>query len=346
MQNFKTEYKDYRDYNAIMISTDRNIFNEHSSVRKRMIEYASRYKELHIIIFSTKKFEVEEIAPNYKIYGTNSYTRWNYVKDARKIGKIILKNLSKEIPLLVTCQDPFETGLVGKCLANLRENSELLLQIHVDLFNPYFARHSILNRIRLYISKFTLPYAQVIRVVSYKIANSLVQRGYNPEKIIIKPIEVDTEYIKNSKPAFILKEKYNQFEKIILVASRLEKEKNIEMALRALKLISDKLPKVGLIVVGSGKELRRLQKLAYNLKIDPKVVFVGWQTDLVPYYKGADIFLSTSWYEGYGMVFKEAQAAGCKIVSTDVGIAKEVGAEIVDWNEKEIVEKIIGILNK
>lgn len=63
------------------------------------------------------------------------------------------------------------------------------------------------------------------------------------------------------------------------------------------------------------------------------MVFEGFQSDLIPYYKGCDIFLVTSWYEGYGMVFKEAQAAGCRIVSTDVGIAREVGAEIVGWEE-------------
>ena len=55
-ENYKTEYKDYKDYTAIMISTDRMIFHEKSSVRARMIEYAKSYKELHIIIFSKKGF--------------------------------------------------------------------------------------------------------------------------------------------------------------------------------------------------------------------------------------------------------------------------------------------------
>jgi glycosyltransferase involved in cell wall biosynthesis len=40
--------------------------------------------------------------------------------------------------------------------------------------------------------------------------------------------------------------------------------------------------------------------------------------------KTADLFLVTSNYEGYGMTIVEALAAGCTVVSTDVGCAREV----------------------
>jgi putative flippase GtrA len=53
-----------------------------------------------------------------------------------------------------------------------------------------------------------------------------------------------------------------------------------------------------------------------------------WCDDPASYYKTADCFLITSDYEGYGMTIVEALAAGCPVVSTDVGIAKEAGASI------------------
>lgn len=51
--------------------------------------------------------------------------------------------------------------------------------------------------------------------------------------------------------------------------------------------------------------------------------FVGWQQDPAPHYRGADILLVASRYEGYGRMFVEAAAAGLPIVSTDVGVIGE-----------------------
>ncbi len=360
LENFNTEYKDYNDYTAIMISTDRAIFIETSAVRARMIEYSKLYKELHIIVFSTNNFETVNLSENCKIYSTNSLTKLDYIRGAYNVGKEILKNIPVGEKVLFTCQDPFETGLVGAKLSSIRNGSELLLQIHTDLFSPYFGslkigfKNFILNNLRLFISRFTLPRANTIRVVSKKIADSLEKRGFSIEKIIVKPIEVNVDFFKNSVPAFSLKEKFPQFKKIVLMVSRLETEKNIDMAIRAVaKVIEQRKSQadgqvngrghgqnsdLGLVIVGSGKEMQKLKKLAYTLKIEAQVAFEGFQSDLIPYYKGCDIFLVTSWYEGYGMVFKEAQAAGCRIISTDVGIAREVGVEIVGWEVEDIVE--------
>lgn len=350
MQNYKTEYKNYSNSVAIMISTDRLIFMEKSQVRTRMTEYAKLYKELHIIVFSTKRIDPIVVSAGFKIYSTNSIFRLNYVKDACRIGKSILSGISKNIPLLVTCQDPFETALAGKYIANLRKDSELLIQIHTDLFSPYFVdnrigfKNALLNRIRLFISQFTLIHAQVIRVVSRKIADSLVQKGLPSERIILKPIDINTDYVLNSNPKFDLKKKYPQFSKIIIVVSRLEYEKNVKMAVEAMQYITKEIPSAGMVIVGSGSEMSNLKKQAYGLKIGGAVVFEGWQTDIAPYYKGADLLLLTSWYEGYGMVLKEAQTAGMKVVSTNVGVAQEIGASIADWDAKDIADKVVKLL--
>jgi glycosyltransferase involved in cell wall biosynthesis len=115
--------------------------------------------------------------------------------------------------------------------------------------------------------------------------------------------------------------RFNHFKFIILVASRLAKEKRIDIAIRVLKKIVEKYPKTGLIIAGDGDQDRYLHGLVKKLNLQNHVVFVGWQTDLVPYYKVADVFLLTSEYEGYGMSLIEAGASGCPIVTTKVGIA-------------------------
>ena len=59
------------------------------------------------------------------------------------------------------------------------------------------------------------------------------------------------------------------------------------------------------------------------VKIGVNVDFQKWSGNpILQFYKGADVFLLTSEFEGYGMTLIEAAAAGCPVVTTKVGIAK------------------------
>lgn len=320
----------------LMISTDRKIFESGSAVALRQMEYAKKYDEVHIIIFANKSFKEAVIGQNIWVYPTHSSSRWLYIFDALKLGRFIVK---KRGITEVTCQDPFETGLVGALIKN-REPVTLELQIHTDLSNPHFRTFSVLNRIRTMISNYTLPRADTVRVVSEKI-KSYVSTFVSREKITVRPIAVDIEKIKNAPITVDLRKKYPQFTKIVLIASRLEKEKNIEMAVEAWSLVLKKIPTAGLVIVGSGKEEGKLKSLVQKLGLQNSVIFEGWQNELASYYKTCDCFLVTSWYEGYGMTTLEAQAVGAKIVSTEVGIARETGARIVEYTPQDISHGII-----
>ena len=316
-----------------MISTDRNIFDKNSAVALRQIEYAKKYDEVHIIVFANKTYKETSLGSNIFIYPTRSSSRWLYVFDALKLGRFIVEKRKIES---VTCQDPFETGLVG-ALIKSRHQVSLELQIHTDIGSPYFQNFNFLNKIRTKVSKYTLAKANHIRVVSDRI-KEYVRTYVDPAIIEVRPIAVDIEKIKNAPITVDLHKKYPQFSKIILVVSRLEKEKNVALAIEAFIKVLDTAPSSGLVIVGSGREMETLKKSAPN-----SVVFEGWQNDTSSYFKTADCLLVTSLYEGYGVVFEEAQAAGLPIVTTDVGIAREAGATIVGWKPEEVAD---GILQK
>lgn len=296
----------------------------------RQIEYAKKYEEMHVIVFADKSFNEISLAPNLWVYPTRSTSKWKYVFDALKLGRFIV---GKRAITHVTTQDPFETGLVGALIKN-RHAVELELQIHTDIGSPYFQKFTRLNRIRTLISKYTLVRADHVRVVSERI-KKYVEKYVDPSKIEVRPVPVDVEKIKNTPITTDLHVKYPQFSKIVLMASRLEPEKNIAMAIRAFKIVLEKIPQAGLVIVGSGSEESELKNLAQKLGIENAVIFEGWQNNLASYYKTCDCFLVTSWYEGYGMTLVEAAAVGTKIVSTDVGIAKEVVAEVVGYRPED-----------
>ena len=126
------------------------------------------------------------------------------------------------------------------------------------------------------------------------------------------------------------------------MASRLEPEKNIDLAIRAWTHVIQKSPDTGLIIVGRGSLTHHLHMLVNRLGLQSKVIFEPWidMPTLISYYKTADIFLNTSFYEGYGLTLVEAHAAGCRIISTDVGVAREVGATIVGYDVESIVNSL------
>jgi glycosyltransferase involved in cell wall biosynthesis len=304
----------------IMVSGDRKLFDEKSAVRARHAGYGGFADEIHIIVFALSSMHLrrQQIAKNVWIYPTGSFSRWLYSFDAFLIGKRLLK------PDLVVGQDPFENGLSAWWIAKYH-CAKLQLQIHTDFLNPYFRRHSLLNRVRVCIAKVLLKKADCVRVVSEEVKlflakKSMVKKGIS---ICVLPIRTEATLFSSSEQS-VLEKQYSQFNFIALMVCRLEKEKQVDIALRAWKSVVEKYPKAGLIIVGDGREKRRLENLVYSLGISKSVVLVGWQNIVTPYYAIADVFLLTSAYEGYGMALLEAASARLPIVATDVGIVRKV----------------------
>ncbi len=308
---------------VISISSDRNLFKEGSAVRERQIEYAGHFGELHVIVFTKGTFPAKtQIAPNAWVYATNSFSKLTYVSRAVKIaGAIIRERRMTKENAVITVQDPFESSLVGTKIKR-DFGLPLHIQIHTDFLSPYFSEESGLNKIRVRIARKSLPQADAVRVVSQRIADSLRAIQLKPGLVpAVLPIFVDTTKFEHAQFSSGLREKYSQFNFIILMASRLTKEKNIPFALEVFKTITAMYSHVGLIIVGEGPEKANLVRLHRTLNLNNNVYFENWNSDLATYYKTVNLFLLTSHYEGYGLTLVESVAAHCPVVSTDVGIA-------------------------
>ena len=152
---------------VLMISTDRKIFEENSAVRQRIVEYGGLVDELKIIIFSSStrvtsnKHQVISIPnSNITLYPTNSKNRWFYIFDAMKIGKTIFESREWKVEsdkneVLVTTQDPFETGFVGWVIAKTKK-TKLHLQIHTDFMSWKFKMASVFNKTRAQMAMFLI----------------------------------------------------------------------------------------------------------------------------------------------------------------------------------------------
>jgi glycosyltransferase involved in cell wall biosynthesis len=115
----------------------------------------------------------------------------------------------------------------------------------------------------------------------------------------------------------------------LLHVANLNKVKDQATMLRALKRISTQV-ECRLRIVGEDTLAGSLQRLASALGIAHLVTFAGFvrHEELPAHYDWAHLLIHSSLYEGEGVVFAEASAAGVPICGTRVGLLSDMGDSI------------------
>lgn len=103
---------------------------------------------------------------------------------------------------------------------------------------------------------------------------------------------------------------------IVLGVGRLVPIKGFDLLIRALAHLK---PAPGLVLVGDGPERERLQSLAAELGVAPRVTFAGAIEDVTPFLCAADVMVVPSRNEGMGRALVEAMALGVPVVGASVG---------------------------
>ncbi len=308
---------------VLSLSTDAEILRPNSPVAVRMAAYAAHVDALHIVVY-TKIQEAGpaslQLAPKLFVYPTRTPARSAFFRVAYDRAVAIV-DAAPTATWVLTTQDPFETGLVGAWI-HRKYKMPWQVQVHTDFLNPAF-KTSWMQRLRAWIGMMIVRRADTIRVVSHRIKDSIVAAiPLLADRITVLPIFVDTAAIAKASAGVDVHAQYPGRTPIILMASRLTTEKQIPLAIDAVKQFAVTHPKAVLLVLGDGSQKAALE--SYAKRINAPVVFVPWVDAVLAQYKSADIFLNTSAFEGYGRTLVEAHAAGLPIVSTDVGIAREV----------------------
>lgn len=159
-------------------------------------------------------------------------------------------------------------------------------------------------------------------------------RLYNadPARITIVPCGFDrTEFWPMSKELVRVSLGLAPDERVILQLGRMVPRKGVDNVIRGLaRLRRDHGIEARLLVVGGESEdpdqsatpeIGRLQQVAAEEGVADRVVFVGRRSreNLKYYYSAADIFVSTPWYEPFGITPVEAMACGTPVVGSNVG---------------------------
>ena len=110
----------------------------------------------------------------------------------------------------------------------------------------------------------------------------------------------------------------------IIIISRLVVQKNIDLVIRAFKILNEKNLKLN--IIGEGGEFNNLQKLIHDLEVQDNVKILGKidNNKISDFLKTSDLFIQASNYEGLPHSLLEAVNYNVPILSTEVGGCKDL----------------------
>lgn len=115
-------------------------------------------------------------------------------------------------------------------------------------------------------------------------------------------------------------------EKFFMTASRISPEKEISLAVRAFSLFSKSHVDYVLRVFGDGADVykKELIKLTKELKLEDKVIFEGYKSNIPEILERATALIVSSRNEGFGRMSAEALMKGCALIGRNSGGTKEI----------------------
>lgn len=102
---------------------------------------------------------------------------------------------------------------------------------------------------------------------------------------------------------------------IICVARLVEQQKGLDMLIDAFEIVSKKHNDWKLMIVGDGPDKDKLIKKINIKNLNDKIKIIHHQKDIKKYYLNSDLFVSSSRWEGFGLVITEAMECGLPVVA-------------------------------
>ncbi|MCF7859081.1 MAG: glycosyltransferase [Candidatus Cloacimonetes bacterium] len=203
------------------------------------------------------------------------------------------------------------------------------------------------NRSMQSLIKKTFEKIDKLIVVSERLQNELLKKGYDDSKITVIPNGVDmTKFIPNKKPRQVL----NQIN-LISIGNLIE-NKGYRFLIKAIKLLVEKNINVKLRIIGEGILREELQKMIEDYDLLDHVTLIGEvKHDLIfDYLDTAHMLIHPSLIESFSVVTIEALACGLPVVVTACGgpenfVNKRVGVVVNKGDSRELASGINYVIN-
>ena len=286
-------------------------------------ELAKRHE---VSVLTSRAFELRghEVVRNVEIFRSRTFFRRqkaaanipsmaSFIVSGTLKGRGLVRSRDFDV---INTHFAIPTGPVGAWLSRFGDIPNVLSVHGGDLYDPSKwsspHRHTILR----YVVRHVVQSADVV-VGQSKNTNENLRKFFDPA---VQP-ELIPLGIPRPPPARSGRDTLglDPDETILITVGRLVGRKRIDQLVRLVRKLRD--AKVRLVIVGDGPESAALQHQASELGIADRVTFAGFVSDQrkIDLLASADIYVSTSQHEGFGLVFLEAMAQGLPVVCYDHG---------------------------
>jgi glycosyltransferase involved in cell wall biosynthesis len=149
--------------------------------------------------------------------------------------------------------------------------------------------------------------------------------GYTgPTYVLPNAVHLEQYGIRPKRRDFV--ERYRLAGKrVLLTVGRLDAAERSKGFDELIELLPELPEDVVYMIAGGGNDFPRLQKKAFDLGVDARVVFTGLfdERDKPDLYNLADVYVMPSRGEGFGFVFLEAMACGLPVVGSKADGSRE-----------------------
>lgn len=306
-------------------------------------EFSKHWERIDIICPKTRQ-KIFTIHGNVYIYSSNTFKifqPWFILKKGLEIYKEQKFNL-----FTIHSYPPFYNDIGGCWLYNKIKIPYVLEVMHITghpkagNFKEWL--YKILTGLFI---RFSAKKAIVVRVINQEqTPEFLIKSGVDKNKIkYISAFYIDLDIFKPE----VVEKKYD-----IVFSGRLVRNKGIFLLLKAIKNISQASTAIKLIIIGDGSLKGEIQKFIKKNNLQNNIEFAGWlQTtdDVAKIYNQSKMMVVPSFNEGGPRVTLEAMACKISVITSRVGVMLDIikhgeNGIFIDWNPKDIAEKIVLLL--
>jgi glycosyltransferase involved in cell wall biosynthesis len=223
-----------------------------------------------------------------------------------------------------------KAGAVGRLAALLAFGARPPVIVHTyhgHVLTGYFSK--LFSRVFLEVERRLATVTDALVAVSPEVRDDLVRLGVAPaSKFTVIRLGLDLEQRTSAPPGARerVREELGIDADAFVVAwlGRMTDIKRVDDLLRVFADLRGRGVDAVLLLVGDGPNRPELERRARELGVAGAVRFTGFRADVGSIYRAADVVALSSANEGTPVSLIEALAAGCAVVTTDVGGASDV----------------------
>ena len=304
------------------------------TVVKGIFEKQKDNKNIFLFVLRKREINIEINHPNVFIYDSEAKYSFKPLKDLREI-------IEKEKIDILHCH-LFRSQVFGLILKKKYfPKIKLIFHEHGEIFQRKILYNYLMKKSRYHVDRYI--------AVSKATKNKLIEIAKIPEnkiEVLYNFVDLDRFNRKNIK-INVKKEKeklgIKKDEFVIGFAGRLAKVKGCKYLIKALHLLDFKCK---CLIVGEGPERKNLENLAKELKVEDKVIFLGYIDKPEKIYVLLNILIIPSVSESFGISVIEAQSIGIPVIASNIDGLNEIITDRKDGllfrkgDEKELTLKV------